>query len=162
MRQSGLRGAIALALTFGSIALGCADGTSVVGGPDRGDASADGAVDVGADGAIDASIDAGIDAGTDAGTDAAGDATDDAAGDAGDAAGDGGAGDAGDGGAGDAGPSRTRGHTATSLVSAGALLTSPNFRMVSTLGQPSMLRSVLQSPNFRLRGGLVGASGGSR
>ncbi|MDB4930754.1 MAG: hypothetical protein JWM10_3238 [Myxococcaceae bacterium] len=173
MRQSGLRGAIALALFGGTFGLGCADGTSVVGGPERGDASADvsadapdtTAGDASGDAAIDAAGDAALDATGDASDDATIDATGDATGDASDdAGGDAGSNDGGpnDGGPNDGGVARGRGHTASSLVGAGALLTSPNYRMVSTLGQSSIHQSVLQSPGFRLRGGLVGASGGSR
>lgn len=53
-----------------------------------------------------------------------------------------------------------RAHRATALVSAGDVMTSTGFRMISTLGQSSIHQGTLQSTGFRLRGGLVGASGG--
>ena len=62
----------------------------------------------------------------------------------------------------DVGPTVIRGHRATSVVSAGSVMTSRSYRMVSTLGQSSITQSVRQSTRFRLRGGLVGASGGTR
>ncbi len=54
------------------------------------------------------------------------------------------------------------GHRATALVSNGAVMRSPSYRMVSTLGQSSIHQTVMRSLGFRLRGGLVGATGGSR
>ncbi len=66
----------------------------------------------------------------------------------------------------DAGPCRgdlcpgTMGRTGTSLVSAGGVMNSRSFRMVSTLGQPSLHLGVLRSARFVLRGGLVGTIGG--
>ncbi len=54
------------------------------------------------------------------------------------------------------------GHRATALVSSGAVMRSPSYRMVSTLGQSSIHQTVMRSLGFRLRGGLVGATGGSR
>lgn len=62
----------------------------------------------------------------------------------------------------DVGPTVIRGHRATSVVSAGSVMTSRSYRMVSTLGQSSITQSVRQSTRFRLRGGLVGASSGTR
>jgi hypothetical protein len=37
--------------------------------------------------------------------------------------------------------------------------TSPSFRMVFTLGQPTQNQGVYTSTNFRLQGGLIGANG---
>ena len=54
------------------------------------------------------------------------------------------------------------GHRATALVSSGAVMRSPSYRMVSTLGQSSIHQTVMRSLGYRLRGGLVGATGGSR
>lgn len=81
---------------------------------------------------------------------------------------DGGATDAGDSGAqgdggvptdgGDGGATR-RAHGGASLVSAGSLMRSARFQMISTLGGRSVQQTTLQSPNFRLRGGLVGTIG---
>jgi hypothetical protein len=77
---------------------------------------------------------------------------------------DGGAIDGGttDGGAADAGRdggARGRAHAGASLVSAGSLMRSASFQMISTLGGRSVQQTTLQSPNFRLRGGLVGTIG---
>ncbi|MBL8601401.1 MAG: hypothetical protein JNK72_05705 [Myxococcales bacterium] len=57
-------------------------------------------------------------------------------------------------------PRDLRPHRGASLVGAGGTMQSPNFRMVSTLGQSSIHQRVVRSTNFRLRGGLVGATGG--
>jgi len=54
------------------------------------------------------------------------------------------------------------GRRGTALVSNGAVMRSPSYRMVSTLGQSSIHQTVMRSLGFRLRGGLVGATGGSR
>ena len=54
------------------------------------------------------------------------------------------------------------GHRATSLVGAGGVMRSPSYRMVSTLGQSTIHQTVMRSTGFRLNGGVVGASGGSR
>lgn len=62
----------------------------------------------------------------------------------------------------DVGPTLIRGHRATSLISAGSVMTSRSYRMVSTLGQPTIHQTSLRSASFRLRGGLIGASSGSR
>lgn len=71
---------------------------------------------------------------------------------------DGGVGDGGDGG--DAGA--LRGHPATAFVAAGSVMSSPSYRMVSTLGQSTIHQTVMRSTGYRLRGGLVGATAGSR
>ena len=63
----------------------------------------------------------------------------------------------GDGGT-DGGATR-RLHAGASLVSAGSLMRSSQFQMISTLGGRSVQQTTLQSPNFRLRGGLVGTIG---
>ena len=74
-----------------------------------------------------------------------------------DAATDGGGG-TGDGGTGDGGVTR-RGRAGSSLVSAGSVMQSARFQMISTLGGRSVQQTYLQSPNYRLRGGLVGTIG---
>lgn len=51
------------------------------------------------------------------------------------------------------------GRTVSQTVNAGHLVTSPNFRMVFTMGQPTQNQGTTTSPNFKLRGGLVGANG---
>jgi hypothetical protein len=62
----------------------------------------------------------------------------------------------------DAGPTGVAGHRATSLVAAGGVMRSPSFRMISTLGQSTIHQTVMRSTGYRLRGGVVGASGGTR
>lgn len=57
-------------------------------------------------------------------------------------------------------PSTGRG--ARSLVSAGGVMSSPRFRMVSTLGDVSATRATMSSARFRLHGGLVRTTGGAR
>jgi hypothetical protein len=52
-----------------------------------------------------------------------------------------------------------RARAGASLVSAGSLMRSSSFQMISTLGGRSVQQTTLQSPNFRLRGGLVGTIG---
>lgn len=52
-----------------------------------------------------------------------------------------------------------RPHAGSSLVSAGSLMRSARFQMISTLGGRSVQQTNLQSPNYRLRGGLVGTIG---
>jgi hypothetical protein len=44
-------------------------------------------------------------------------------------------------------------------VNAGHIISSPNFRLVFTLGQPTQNQDRTDSPNFALRGGLIGATG---
>lgn len=51
------------------------------------------------------------------------------------------------------------GRSVSQTVNAGHLVTSPNFRLVFTLGQPTQNQATTSSPNFKLRGGLVGANG---
>lgn len=51
------------------------------------------------------------------------------------------------------------GRSVSQTVNAGTVATSPNFRMVFTLGQPTSNQGTYQSANFRLQGGLIGANG---
>ena len=50
------------------------------------------------------------------------------------------------------------GRSVTQTVNSGTVATSPNFRMVFTLGQPTQNQGVYTSSNFRLQGGLIGAN----
>ncbi|MCY1054700.1 hypothetical protein [Nannocystis sp. SCPEA4] len=51
------------------------------------------------------------------------------------------------------------GKSITQTVNSGTIASSPNFRMVFTLGQPTQNQGVYTSNNFRLQGGLIGANG---
>ncbi|MCY1056880.1 hypothetical protein [Nannocystis sp. SCPEA4] len=51
------------------------------------------------------------------------------------------------------------GRSITQTVNSGTVATSPNFRMVFTMGQPTQNQGVYTSANFRLQGGLIGANG---
>jgi hypothetical protein len=51
------------------------------------------------------------------------------------------------------------GRSVSQTVNAGTVATSPSFRMVFTLGQPTTNQGTYQSANFRLQGGLIGANG---
>jgi hypothetical protein len=71
-------------------------------------------------------------------------------------AGTGGAGAGGAGGGTAAGPN---GPPATQLVSAGDVCTSPGYKMIFTLGQPTQNQSRTTSPSYQMQGGLIGANG---
>lgn len=49
-----------------------------------------------------------------------------------------------------------------SLVSAGQVISSPKYRMVFTLGQSSPVQTNVSSPSYKLRGGLIGATGSAK
>lgn len=70
---------------------------------------------------------------------------------------------AGNGGAGGAGGSggamASHGPSATSLVNAGEVSSSPNFKLVWTLGQSTQNQGKMTSAGYRLQGGLSGANG---
>jgi hypothetical protein len=51
------------------------------------------------------------------------------------------------------------GRSVSQIVNGGTVATSPSFRMVFTIGQPTTNQGVYTSANFRLQGGLVGANG---
>jgi hypothetical protein len=51
------------------------------------------------------------------------------------------------------------GQTQSQLVSSGRTMSSTNFTMVYTLGQPTQTQATHTSTNYRLQGGLVGANG---
>ncbi|WP_437946768.1 hypothetical protein WME98_38600 [Sorangium sp. So ce296] len=52
-----------------------------------------------------------------------------------------------------------RGVAASDVVSAGEVVSSPSYRMVFTLGQPTQNQGKTTSPSYRMQGGLVGANG---
>ncbi|WP_437940643.1 hypothetical protein [Sorangium sp. So ce341] len=52
-----------------------------------------------------------------------------------------------------------RGVVASDVVSAGEVVSSPSYRMVFTLGQPTQNQGKTTSPSYRMQGGLVGANG---
>lgn len=158
---------MALVVALSTVACGSGESTTSptdVGAVDvkpdaTGDASVDDVIDAGGD---DAAVDAGGDAAdvamdlgedvTDGAIDAGGDDVTDAATDAGgDVVSDGG----GDGGVSE--PARA----GRALVSAGGVMRSARYRMVSTLGRASGA-SAMRSGRFVLRGGLVGTIGGGR
>lgn len=58
------------------------------------------------------------------------------------------------------GGTTTKGHSGAELVSAGQVGRSASYEMVFTLGQPSPAQGTHGSPSYRLRGGIVGATGG--
>jgi hypothetical protein len=51
------------------------------------------------------------------------------------------------------------GKSVTQTVNGGTVASSPGFRMVFTIGQPTQNQGVYTSANFRLQGGLIGANG---
>jgi hypothetical protein len=51
------------------------------------------------------------------------------------------------------------GAQSTEFVSAGEVVTSQNYRLVFTMGQPTQNQETMTSPNHRLIGGFVGATG---
>ena len=118
-------------------ACGSDNGTGQNGGDDGG--AGDGNANDGIapnDGGSDARSDAGGDGGTDGG------------------GGDGGAGDGG----GDGGEAGLPGHKGTELAAAGTACSSPNYKMYVTLGQSPGGNTNPKSTNFRLHGGVVGAT----
>jgi hypothetical protein len=75
-------------------------------------------------------------------------------------AGGGGGGSGGGGGAG-GGSSADNGVQATETVSGGTLTKSPNYKMISTFGQPTQNQGKTTSPGYNMQGGLIGAAAGS-
>lgn len=59
----------------------------------------------------------------------------------------------------DTGGDELVGRSVTQTVNGGTVASSPNFRMVFTIGQPTQNQGTYKSDNFRLQGGLVGANG---
>jgi hypothetical protein len=51
------------------------------------------------------------------------------------------------------------GRSVSQTVNSGTAASSPNFKMVFTLGQPTQNQGVYTSPSFKLQGGLIGANG---
>ncbi|HRI68243.1 MAG TPA: hypothetical protein PK156_28635 [Polyangium sp.] len=70
-------------------------------------------------------------------------------------------GSGGAGGAGGGGGNEVvdRGHSATEMVTAGEFAKSQKYKMVFTFGQPSQNQAKMMSSSYRMRGGLVGATG---
>ncbi len=79
-------------------------------------------------------------------------------------AGGGGTGTGGTGGTGGAGGATPtgKGVPGGSLVSAGHVISSPKYRMVFTVGQSSPVQTNVSSPSYKLRGGLIGATGSAK
>ena len=76
------------------------------------------------------------------------------------AGGAGGSGHGGNGGAGGSGGGVVNsGPPAQQLVNSGAEISSPNYKMNFTLGQPTQNQGKTTSPNYRMQGGLIGANG---
>lgn len=78
--------------------------------------------------------------------------------------GEGGAGQGGAGGAGGAGGETAERHgpSASDIVSAGDVSTSPKYKMVFTFGQSTQNQGKTTSPSYRLQGGLTGAIGSAQ
>lgn len=78
--------------------------------------------------------------------------------------GQGGEGGAGQGGAGGAGGETAERHgpSASDIVSAGDVSTSPKYKMVFTFGQSTQNQGKTTSPSYRLQGGLTGAIGSAQ
>lgn len=51
------------------------------------------------------------------------------------------------------------GRSVSQTVNGGTVASSPGFRMVFTLGQPTQNQGTTTSPGFKLQGGLIGANG---
>jgi hypothetical protein len=51
------------------------------------------------------------------------------------------------------------GKSVSQTVNSGTVVSSRNFRMVFTMGQPTSNQGIYTSSNFRLQGGLIGANG---
>lgn len=78
--------------------------------------------------------------------------------------GQGGEGGAGQGGVGGAGGETAERHgpSASDIVSAGDVSTSPKYKMVFTFGQSTQNQGKTTSPSYRLQGGLTGAIGSAQ
>jgi len=63
-------------------------------------------------------------------------------------------GEGGEGGA----PPPSAGVPGRELVNAGTTMTSPNYKMHVTIGQPSPAQGVHTSPNHKIRGGITGTT----
>jgi hypothetical protein len=70
----------------------------------------------------------------------------------------GGGGSTGEGGMGGSPPTQP-GPPGNTLVSAGDYVTSQNYKLVFTMGQSTQNQSKMTSRNYRLQGGLIGATG---
>lgn len=65
----------------------------------------------------------------------------------------------GGGAGGEGGGAAESGRSASQMVSAGEVASSPGYRMVFTFGQPTQNQGRTTSPSYRMQGGLVGANG---
>jgi len=70
----------------------------------------------------------------------------------------GGGGSTGEGGMGGSPPAEP-GPPGNALVSAGEYVTSQNYKLVFTMGQSTQNQTKMNSRNYRLQGGLIGATG---
>jgi hypothetical protein len=50
------------------------------------------------------------------------------------------------------------GSPGSETVSAGQVCSSPSYKMVMTMGQPTQNQGTTTSPGYKMRGGLVGAT----
>ncbi|MFO0551301.1 MAG: hypothetical protein U0271_23125 [Polyangiaceae bacterium] len=57
------------------------------------------------------------------------------------------------------GPVITPGPPGQTFVSAGGVVTSPNYKLVYSMGESTINANKMSSPSYRLQGGLVGATG---
>jgi len=60
------------------------------------------------------------------------------------------------------GPQDDVGAEAFAFVSSGRVLQSPGFKMVFSLGQSTQNQGRTESPQYRIRGGFIGATGSSK
>ena len=65
----------------------------------------------------------------------------------------------GSGTGGSGGGMENTGPQSSEMVNAGETCTSPSYRMVFTLGQPTQNQGTTTSPSYRMQGGLIGANG---
>jgi len=144
--RSGRTGVLfALSFALWVSALGCSDDAGTVGGTGAGSGSGgDGAAGGAATGG------SGVGANGTGGSSTGGSAT------GGGATGGSATGGGAAGGMGGAPP--LAGPPGTESVSGGAVCVSPSYRMIVTVGQPTVNQGTTTSPNYRLQGGLVGAN----
>lgn len=74
-------------------------------------------------------------------------------------AGAGGAGAGGQGGSGTGGAPQSFGPPGTDIVSAGAVVSNGQYRLVFTVGQSTQNQVKMTSSSYRLQGGVIGANG---
>lgn len=71
----------------------------------------------------------------------------------------GGAGGQGQGGSGSGGAPQSFGPPGTDIVSAGAVVSNSQYRLVFTVGQSTQNQGKMTSSTYRLQGGVIGANG---